>query len=205
MTRLRILLLVSCAALSAAAEPSPTRAELETAEKEVREIVEDILEDLQSGEITRAEAAEEARIRASQVEKPAEEYLLLQGAFQLFMRAREYPRAADLLRHMHAREFPPEALVSLAEQALEPVPRGEPVAGLDAFVDRACAEAGGRARSGRGVRAFPRAEVFVRAGHHAARRGGEPARLRAGTRRAALPCVPADGVRGRTHSRASAS
>jgi len=50
------------------------------------------------------------------------------------MRAREYPRAADLLRHMHAREFPPEALVSLADQALEPVPRGEPVAGLDGFV-----------------------------------------------------------------------
>ena len=134
MNRLRILLFVSCATLFAAAEPSPTRAELESAEKEVREIVEDILEDLQAGEITRADAAEETRIRASQVEKPAEEYLLLQGAFRLFMRAREYPRAADLLRHMHAREFPPEALVSLAEQALEPVPRGEPVAGLDAFV-----------------------------------------------------------------------
>ena len=38
------------------------------------------------------------------------------------------------LRHMHAREFPPEALASLAEQALEPVPRGVPVAGLDALL-----------------------------------------------------------------------
>ena len=74
------------------------------------------------------------RIRASHAESAAEEYLLLQGAFRLFMRAGEYPRAVDLLRHMHAREFPPEALASLAEQALEPVPRGVPVAGLDALL-----------------------------------------------------------------------
>ena len=100
----------------------------------MREIVADILDGLRAGTLARAEAAEEVRIRASHAESAAEEYLLLQGAFRLFMRAGEYPRAVDLLRHMHAREFPPEALASLAEQALEPVPRGVPVAGLDALL-----------------------------------------------------------------------
>ena len=135
MNRLCQFFLVSCAALSAAASgPSPTRAELEVAQGEVREIVADVLDDLRGGKLAYADAAEEVRIRASQVEKPAEEYLLLQGAFRLFMRAGEYPRAVDLLRHMRARDFPPEALASLAEQALEPVPRGKPVAGLDALL-----------------------------------------------------------------------
>ena len=100
----------------------------------MREIVADILDGLRAGTLARAEAAEEVRIRASHAESAAEEYLLLQGAFRLFMRAGEYPRAVDLLRHMHAREFPPEALASLAEQALEPVPRGVSVAGLDGLL-----------------------------------------------------------------------
>ena len=113
--------------------PSPSRAELEAAEDGVREVVQDVLDDLHDGKLTRAEAAEEVRIRASHAESAAE-YLLLQGAFRLFMRAGEYPRAADLLRHMHDREFSPEALASLAEQALEPVPRGVPVAGLDGLL-----------------------------------------------------------------------
>lgn len=128
-----LVLVCACTALSAAAEPSPSRAELEAAEDGVREVVQDVLDDLHDGKITRAEAAEEVRIRASHAESAAE-YLLLQGAFRLFMRAGEYPRAADLLRHMHDREFPPEALASLAEQALEPVPRGVPVAGLDGLL-----------------------------------------------------------------------
>ena len=134
MKTLGHLLVYACAAFAAAAAPSPSRAELESAEGSVREIVKDVVAGLRAGTLARAEAAEEVRIRASRVAAPAEEYLLLQGAFRLFMRAGEYPRAVDLLRHMHAREFPPEALVSLAEQALEPVPRGVPVAGLDALV-----------------------------------------------------------------------
>ena len=128
-----LVLACSCAALSATVPPSPSRAELEAAEDGVREVVQDVLDDLHDGKLTRAEAAEEVRIRASHAESAAE-YLLLQGAFRLFMRAGEYPRAADLLRHMHDREFPPEALASLAEQALEPVPRGVPVAGLDGLL-----------------------------------------------------------------------
>ena len=129
-----VVLLVGVCVACHAAEPSPSRAELEAAQGEVREVVADVLDDLRRGTLAYADAAEEVRIRASQVEKPAEEYLLLQGAFRLFMRAGEYPRAVDLLRHMRARDFPPEALASLAEQALEPVPRGKPVAGLDAVL-----------------------------------------------------------------------
>ena len=128
-----LVLACACAALPAAMPPSPSRAELEAAEDGVREVVQDVLDDLHDGKLTRAEAAEEVRIRASHAESAAE-YLLLQGAFRLFMRAGEYPRAADLLRHMHDREFSPEALASLAEQALEPVPRGVPVAGLDGLL-----------------------------------------------------------------------
>ena len=134
MKVLRHLLVCACATFSAAAAPSPSRAELEAAEGDVREIVADILDGLRAGTFAHAEAAEEVRIRASHVESAAEEYLLLQGAFRLFMRAGEYPRAVDMLRHMHARDFPPEALASLAEQALEPVPRGVPVAGLDGLL-----------------------------------------------------------------------
>lgn len=134
MRTLRHLLVCACATCSAVAAPSPSRAELEAVQGEVREIVADILDGLRAGAIARAEAAEEVRIRASHAESAAEEYLLLQGAFRLFMRAGEYPRAVDLLRHMHAREFPPEALASLAEQALEPVPRGVSVAGLDGLL-----------------------------------------------------------------------
>ncbi|MBO7686814.1 MAG: hypothetical protein J6V72_10545 [Kiritimatiellae bacterium] len=133
MKAIPLVLACSCAAISAAVPPSPSRAELEAAEDGVREVVQDVLDDLHDGKLTRAEAAEEVRIRASHAESAAE-YLLLQGAFRLFMRAGEYPRAADLLRHMHAREFPPEALASLAEQALEPVPRGVSVAGLDGLL-----------------------------------------------------------------------
>ena len=131
---LRHLLVCACAACSATAAPSPSRAELEAAEGGVHEIVKDVIAGLRAGSLTRTEAAEEVRIRASHAEGTAEEYLLLQGAFRLFMRAGDYPRAVDLLRHMHDREFPPEALASLAEQALEPVPRGVSVAGLDALV-----------------------------------------------------------------------
>lgn len=133
MTAFRLLVLCAYVALSAGAATTPTRAELESAEDGVREIVEDVLDGLRSGTLSRADAAEEVRIRACQVTKSAEEYLLLQGAFRLLVRAREFQRAAELLRHMRAREFPPEALASLVDGALEPVPRGEPVFGLDAL------------------------------------------------------------------------
>lgn len=138
--RLHLLLLlplVAWGALNEASAPAkgvewmmPTRTDLEIAAKEIREDVEALLKDIRDGTRTRAEVADEVRIYAGQV-PPAGEYLLLQGAFRLFMRAGEYARAVEMLRHMRDREFPPEALVSLAEQALKPVPRGVDVVGMD--------------------------------------------------------------------------
>lgn len=109
----------------------PSRSDLLKAEPNVREATKDLLEGLARGEMTRAEVAEEVRIMGSQTGDLAEEYLLLQGAFRLFVRDGAYVRAAEMLRHMREREFPVEALVDLVEGALEPVPRGVDTEGLD--------------------------------------------------------------------------
>ena len=129
-------ILLAFAALSAwTAGAAPTRAELLKAETDVRAATAELLDGLARGERTRDEVAEAVRIMASQTAEPAEEYLFLQGAFRLFVRAGEYVRAVDVLRRMQRREFPPEALADLVGRALEPVPRGTDVGELEPLLD----------------------------------------------------------------------
>lgn len=108
-----------------------TRTDLLKAEPEIRKVTEDLLDDLADGKITRAEAANAARIMASQTDDDAEAYLLFQGAFRLLVRAGDYAQAAEILRHMRTREFSPEALWALARRALESVSRGTNVGNLE--------------------------------------------------------------------------
>lgn len=133
MTRRRtVLVLALCYAVCVVAgEIVPSRTDLLKAEPEVRKATRGILDDLGKGRITRSEAAEAVRIMGSQSADPAEEYLFFQGAFRLFVRAGEYSRAGEVLRHMRSREFPMEALVDLVDQALEPIPRGVDTDDLD--------------------------------------------------------------------------
>ena len=133
---LAFLALVACTAFGAL-----TREQLVHAEPEVRRATVDLLADLARGETTRGEVAESVRIMASQTADPAEEYLFLQGAFRLFVRAGEYARAVDVLRRMQKREFPVEALVDLVGRALEPVPRGTDVGELEPLFRALRAEA----------------------------------------------------------------
>ena len=130
--RLSALLLMLChAACVVVGEIVPSRTDLLKAEPEVRKATRGILDDLGKGRITRLEAAEAVRIMGSQSADPAEEYLFFQGAFRLFVRAGEYSRAGEVLRHMRSREFPMEALVDLVDQALDPIPRGVDTGDLD--------------------------------------------------------------------------
>ena len=133
MTRcLAALVLALCHAVCAmGGEIVPSRADLLKAEPEVRKATRGIFDDLGTGRTTRLEAAEAVRIMGSQSADPAEEYLFLQGAFRLFVRAGEYSRAGEVLRHMRSREFPAEALVDLVDRALEPIPRGVDTGDLD--------------------------------------------------------------------------
>lgn len=140
-------ILLACAALCAgAASAAPTRADLLKAEADVRAATAELLDGLSRGERTRDEVAEAVRIMASQTAEPAEEYLFLQGAFRLFVRAGEYVRAVDVLRRMQRREFPPEALADLVGRALEPVPRGTDVGELEPLLAALREEAAQRRR-----------------------------------------------------------
>ena len=127
----RVCALLLCG-WSAAAE-MPAREAFRRAEPEVRAATAGLLADLARGETTREEVAEAVRIMASQTAEPAEEYLFLQGAFRLFVRAGAYGRAADVLRRLRKREFPAMALADLAGHALEPVPRGTDVGELESM------------------------------------------------------------------------
>lgn len=122
---------IICLLLGGFAFAGITHADLLRAEPEIRKVTDDLLADLVGGRITRGEAADAARIMASQTEDEAEAYLLLQGAFRLCVRAGEYAQAAEILRHMRTREYSTVALAALARQALEPVSRGEDVGDLE--------------------------------------------------------------------------
>ena len=111
-----------------------TREQLVKAEPRVRAATEDLIEALQKGKMSPAEAAEESRIRASQTVSGAESYLLLQGAFRLFVQAGEYLRIVEVARHMQLRGFSSRSLVTLIEGALEPVPRGVDVGELEGYL-----------------------------------------------------------------------
>ena len=143
----RSVLLLAFAVLAAwTAGAAPTRAELLKAEADVRAATAELLEGLARGERTRDEVAEAVRIMASQTAEPAEEYLFLQGAFRLLVRAGEYVRAVDVLRRMQRREFPAEALADLVGRALEPVPRGTDVGELEPLLSALREEAAQRRR-----------------------------------------------------------
>ena len=118
--------------LAAAAEV-PVQEAFRRAEPEVRAATADLLADLARGGTTREEVAEAVRIMASQTAEPAEEFLFLQGAFRLFVRAGAYGRATDVLRRLRKRDFPAAALADLVGRALEPVPRGTDVGELEAM------------------------------------------------------------------------
>ena len=134
MTRLvRILLLLIVCGLSGGAG-GLTRAQLLEAEPRVREATVDLVAGLAAGTCSPDEAAEASRILASQSESPAEEYLLLQGAFRLYVKAGEYVRVVEISRHLQNRGYSRTALLSLVEHALEPVPRGVNVGELDTLL-----------------------------------------------------------------------
>lgn len=132
MRRAAFVSVAALCGLAAAAEVS-VRDAFRTAEVEVRAATADLLADLARGETTREEVAEAVRIMASQTAEPAEEYLFLQGAFRLFVRAGAYGRATDVLRRLQKREFPAAALADLVGRALEPVPRGTDVGELESM------------------------------------------------------------------------
>ena len=111
-----------------------TREQLIKAEPQVRLATADLVAALQKGEMSPADAAEESRIRAMQTVSSAETYLLLQGAFRLFVKAEEYTRIVEVSRHLQLRGFSARSLVTLIEGALEPVPRGVNVGELERFL-----------------------------------------------------------------------
>jgi len=122
-----------------------TREQLQQAEGPVREATTELLAALSRGEIMPAVAAEEVRILASQTESSAEAYLLLQGAFRLYVRAGEYRRVVEVSRHLSTRDYSARRLVGLIEGALKPVPRGVDVGELESHL-RALKEEAARSR-----------------------------------------------------------
>lgn len=139
--RMKRLLLAGGLLLVGSLSAGVTQADLLKAEPEIRKVTEDLLDDLVDGRISRIEAADAARIMASQTDDEAEAYLLLQGAFRLLVRAGDYAQAAEILRHMRTREYSVAALVALARQALEPVSRGVNVGDLEVVITDLAAEA----------------------------------------------------------------
>ena len=81
--------------------------------------------DLKNGKKTRVEVAESAMALADQAESEAAKFLLMKGAFCLYVRAGEFDKAIETLQNLQTAipDMPPDNLAKIIETSLRVVPR----------------------------------------------------------------------------------
>ena len=118
MKRLVVMVVAAGAALSAVA--MPTKAELQKAQEMVNDVTSADVAALKAKSKTPAEVAAKHMELAGQAGNEAEKYLLLQGAFHLYVKGGDYDNAAKAIETMQAeiKDFNPEVIVELCSKAL---------------------------------------------------------------------------------------
>ncbi len=119
------LMLGTLVAIAVAASAMPTPEQTMEAEHVVRELLREDQAALKHGRKTRAEVAESAMSLAGQTESDAAKFLLMKGAYNLYVRAGEFDKAVTTLRGLQAAipDIPPDRMVSIIEAPLLGVPR----------------------------------------------------------------------------------
>ena len=118
MKRLVVMVVAAGAVLAAVA--MPTKAELQKAQEMVKDVTSADVAALKAKSKTLAEVAAKHMELAGQAGNEAEKYLLLQGAFHLYVKGGDYDNAAKAIETMQAeiKDFNPEVIVELCSKAL---------------------------------------------------------------------------------------
>ena len=121
MNRLVMMAVAAGAAMAAmAAMAMPTRQQLAKAQEMVSDVTAADVKALKAGAKKPAEVAAKHMELAAQAGSEAEKYLLLQGAFHLYVKGEDYDNAAKAIETMQAeiKDFNPEVIVELCGKAL---------------------------------------------------------------------------------------
>ena len=118
MNRLVMMAVTAGAALAAMA--MPTRQQLAKAQEMVSDVTAADVAALKAGAKKPAEVAAKHMELAAQAGSEAERYLLLQGAFRLYVKGEDYDNAAKAIETMQTeiKDFNPEVIVELCGKAL---------------------------------------------------------------------------------------
>ena len=106
---------IACCALTATVCAMPTKQQLAQAQPLVNDLTADDLRAMKAKEKTPGDVAAAHLDLANEAETEAGKYLLLQGAFKLYVRNADYDAAADVLARMRQNiaDLPPEVVVEL--------------------------------------------------------------------------------------------
>ena len=119
------IILSGLMAFAATANAMPTQEETKRVEPLVMDLMRDDQAALKSGKKTRAEVAESAMTLADQAESEAAKFLLMKGAFNLYVRAGEFDKAIETLQGLQTAipDMPPADMAKIIESSLRAVPR----------------------------------------------------------------------------------
>ena len=119
------IILSGLMAFAATANAMPTQEETKKVEPLVMDLMRDDQAALKSGKKTRAEVAESAMTLADQAESEAAKFLLMKGAFNLYVRAGEFDKAIETLQGLQTAipDMPPADMAKIIESSLRAVPR----------------------------------------------------------------------------------
>ena len=116
----RLVMMAVAAGAAMAAMAMPTRQQLAKAQEMVSDVTAADVAALKAGAKKPAEVAAKHMELAAQAGSEAEKYLLLQGAFHLYVKGEDYDNAAKAIETMQAeiKDFNPEVIVELCGKAL---------------------------------------------------------------------------------------
>lgn len=116
----RLVMMAVAAGAAMAAMAMPTRQQLAKAQEMVSDVTAADVAALKAGTKKPAEVAAKHMELAAQAGSEAEKYLLLQGAFHLYVKGEDYDNAAKSIETMQTeiKDFNPEVIVELCGKAL---------------------------------------------------------------------------------------
>ena len=114
---------LACCVLMATVYAMPTKEELAQAQSLVNDLTADDLRALKAKEKTPGDVAAAHLALADKADTEAGKYLLLQGAFKLYVRNADYDAAADVLARMRQdiADLPPELIVDIVNKEMRRV------------------------------------------------------------------------------------
>ena len=114
---------LACCALTATVCAMPTKQQLVQAQQLVNDLTADDLRALKSKEKTPGDVAAAHLALADKADTEAGKYLLLQGAFRLYVRSGDYDSAASTLQRMRGEiaDLPPEVIVEIVNNEMRRV------------------------------------------------------------------------------------